>query len=733
MKIENTLACSEQSVDKTQTSQGLNRDILDAICTLKPTTGFTADTGSKFLPTVAFEGDTTSRKDGGQSDYQKPDNNVPAVWDNLKPEESKDQAPKDNKKQQERKPLNADVLELRKGMIDLDAPVVEDPIPEAELKITLDQIKHGYDTKTLPPVLQNDVTLRLAIEDLVKASKEDPKHAQNNLDLILQNNTDIARVLENHFNPSDRTVDYESMQLLRWADRNLKSDEYERFTTDLNNFIQRGERDGICQGEVAKTLREIHRLTTAEGDLPITEKQRARIAQQILHQAAEPTSIDQGKHSTCNVTTIEARTYARTPAQAAKLVADVALTGQHRTADGILHFIDAQPHGESNQWPTIDGQRTHASEIFQVTAVNIGHNRSGDRNLRYEQHNPVAGDRADSGERLIDYSKKPPVEVKDKNGNPLRKPNLDMAIFTDVGNLISGRPEGVYALSSHEYNEGYGVQPVSSDEDLAARLTDAKLNKKLPFIVRVNTNNAPFYSDSGAGTAGGAGGEHVVTVSDYDPKTGLVSVDNQWGSKSDHTGRNAMSVHDLFTAMHSPHGAEKRLAADVKWNREHSINDPHKEMELVRMQMMIGTINDVDYQNAIKKFVYSTKESWKNGASEYAQKRDTTDLELLIGFLRPADQLNIRGHQYSAGMLSPLQFEDAVVESGWAINRAYNNSDKGTYARTEQAKGQMELERAMLRFNPTKQAQLQYRITNYSEPAQYQNEKIEKKEPALDR
>src|SRR5262249_23807100 len=99
-----------------------------------------------------------------------------------------------------------------------------------------------------------------------------------------------------------------------------------------------------------------------------------------------------------------------------------------------------------------------------------------------------------------------------------------------------------------ELEKKHAVVHVHSDEEMKQALAQLKQEGKLPVIISVNTGNEPFWTDSGAGAAGGSGGGHVVTVTDYDEKTGIATMQNQWGSFSSHD----VSAHDLFLATKSP-------------------------------------------------------------------------------------------------------------------------------------------------------------------------------------
>ncbi len=221
--------------------------------------------------------------------------------------------------------------------------------------------------------------------------------------------------------------------------------------------------------EIAKTYREIRRLIEAPGnpDLPmIKEKHRILMAGQVLHQAAHPEDVSQGSYGTCNVTTIESRLYVKNPSEAAKLVTDVATTGKYTTkgdpprSEPVTvdftkppeRMASLKPHGDSAR-PHVPGEnhRSYASQIFQVTAVNIHYEKANAKDgtdIRYEQRKPGPdkGADPDNGERLLNYKEndpktgKPPAEVPGPDGKPARAPDLHPRQLVDVANEISPEP-----------------------------------------------------------------------------------------------------------------------------------------------------------------------------------------------------------------------------------------------------------------------------------------------------
>jgi hypothetical protein len=266
-----------------------------------------------------------------------------------------------------------------------------------------------------------------------------------------------------------------------------------------------------------------------------------------------PHSVDQGQHKTCTVGTMETRLYARSPSAVAKVVADVATTGSFVTASGVrVSMVENQLIPDQEARSHRDSQRSYASQIFQLTAVNAKYavqNARGELGgkVRYEQVEPVKGaNPPDTGERLVDYSTNPPRVVH-------RGPNLSVKELPEMTYEITGRRQRDMVLM-HSQNAGWfdGTRKVASVQDLSNELSAAKLEGRFPLILRVHTQNEPFFSDSGAGKAGGSGQWHAVTVTDYDEATGRVSVDNQWGSKKDHFGWNGIPVHQLYAATKKP-------------------------------------------------------------------------------------------------------------------------------------------------------------------------------------
>lgn len=316
--------------------------------------------------------------------------------------------------------------------------------------------------------------------------------------------------------------------------------------------------------EMAGTYEATARLLEKKSTVPgVTDQVRANAAEQILRHAAEPSKIDQGCYNTCALQGTESRLYNKAPAEVAKMITDVTLTGKYHTNghpgyDVTIKPESIVPQGQSRDFPpTPDGQRDNASQIFAVTAANIHfQNPAHPSSVRYEQRKPD-DESGTTGETLWDYSKNPPKgeEVMGDDGKPARQPQEASTIdaLVEINEQITGKHETGWAFEG-PYGGSLDSHKATSPEDLAAKMKQAIDNGEGPLVLRVHTGNQPFWGDSGHGAAGGSGGAgggwHIVAIDGYTPSTkpgGLpdFKLNNQWGSYSDHAHTSAA---DLFRA-----------------------------------------------------------------------------------------------------------------------------------------------------------------------------------------
>jgi len=461
--------------------------------------------------------------------------------------------------------------------------------------------------------------------------------------------------------PDSQNKQEQREKLERLAEEKFKDnpEKLAEFKENMRRLEARAAKDGLSDAEVAKTFKETSRLLEAQANKPLSPERRVNLAEQVMRQAADPTTIDQGKHNTCNLATVESRMYTKNPSDAAKLVADVALTGQYTTKDGIRVRVNPAPHDEARNPNTIDGERSHASEIFQVTSVNI-HVELENRkthprgNLRYEQH-PGDPSNGDTGERIIDYGQKPPQvvdfhpQIYGENAGNLR----------DVYRSITGKDEKGIVLGHADTltDPSDGVKTVKSEQELNDYLAQAKKDGKLPLIVGVDTRMEPFWSDSKAGEAGGSGGKHVVTITDYQPgPPPKVTIDNQWGKGNDHDASKPVSVSDLYKAMRNPDGAADDLKKEADASRAAGHPDLSKETEVARLMHQSGNMSNEDYEKEMIRISRELK-----GQAE-GPERDATKRKLqeAMNNLGPGAAFRVMKEQHDVGLLGDQEYADRL-------------------------------------------------------------------------
>jgi hypothetical protein len=260
------------------------------------------------------------------------------------------------------------------------------------------------------------------------------------------------------------------------------------------------------------------------------------------------------------------------PADAAKLVADVATTGEYTTADGTVVKISAhslRPDNEASDNPPRDGARGYASQIFQVAAVNV----FWQRQVRDPQGNVIAKGSihyeqsptrmlTDTGERLVSYANGKAEDVKDRKGNVIKQPQMRTNDVVETSNQITGRAEtDVLIENTNKPDNGWRTLDAGTEAELRNMLADLKSKGRLPVIITVHTGNEPFKSDSRA-TTSSPGVWHVLSVTDIDTVTGKVSVDNEWGTGNDHIDTKAIDVAQLYKATLEP-GARKKNQLEI--------------------------------------------------------------------------------------------------------------------------------------------------------------------------
>ncbi|MBX9567828.1 MAG: hypothetical protein K2X77_02995 [Candidatus Obscuribacterales bacterium] len=503
-----------------------------------------------------------------------------------------------------------------------------------------------------------------------------------------------------------------------------------RFQANMEAFEQRARDRNMPPEEVARTYSQIETLLNHEGNRPTTEAQRRVLAAQVMDQAAHPTTVDQGDHSTCNVTTVESRLYTRNPSEAARLVTEVSTTGRFTARDGTVVRVppdSIRPDHQAVHHPPPEGERSHASQIFQVTTLNMYYqtepytytdNRGRQHvvppgGMSYEQHRPRPGHPDDSGERLIDTTRRPPRTIG-------RSPDITDDGIVRVNNRLTGESTNDVVISHAGdcYGDPTRVTTVQNEEQLNERIAQASRDGKLPIIVRVETDNQPWLRDSGNGSAGGSGGAHVVTITDYQPgPPARVQVDNQWGESTDYQGTRDLSVHDLYMSMRpaADAGQIAELQRDVDWDRAHNTVDTRKEFELLRLRHNLpatdpNRLSDADFDRMMNEQIDAAGERWRqqraNGTfNENEQRNGLRTLGEIIA-TQPADkQLKLWERTHNAGCTADDRYDRGLSNIIRNNRERWAQEDRdGTANAGERQRARQELDRILNGMTPERRA-----------------------------
>lgn len=304
-----------------------------------------------------------------------------------------------------------------------------------------------------------------------------------------------------------------------------------KFKGEMIRFENRAMRENLPASEIQQTYKALSRVLGAADDAKLPPEARSILAQQIIAQAANPSIIDQGGHNTCAVASMENVVYSTQPSKAAEMLADVALAGKFKGSDGTTVEIpesNLKPIKEALGTAPHDSMRSYASQLFQTGAINSVYKSNSDR--IYQQS--IDGTEVVTGKdgRPVSFS----GFLEDQTVKAYEQITGHKRADLIVGNT-SGRPDEAEFVSGFATLRG-----------LTEKLEAAKAANSFPFITFAHTSHEPFRTN--AGSSSSADSWHAFVIRDYDPSTGMVQVDNQWGKRSDVP----LSLRELYIASAGP-------------------------------------------------------------------------------------------------------------------------------------------------------------------------------------
>ena len=347
-------------------------------------------------------------------------------------------------------------------------------------------------------------------------------------------------------------------------------------TNAMLDAQSRVAKETLSKEELTGVLSQVNKLMTTDSAL-VSAKERVNIAACILHHTGEG-RIDQGIHSTCNVTVLQNIAFDKRPSLAAEMITSAALTGEWKAGDGKVIKVpngSLKPGWEEEHFPPKNGLRSHASQVFQVVALNDVGQREKEPVEYVQKHQSLSSLFFAIGQQYMpasEYLLPNGYEVwRDKRGVETNFNGLSgRQIQEESKRLFGDKHETIafkspYEWMSHPWSVGdddyKGNKMVESEEGLRQALEKLDSEKKLPVVIAVNGDmifgnfeTSTFglralirpiktlheYIDSKLGVA-----NHVVIVTQFDKAQDRVYVKNSWGAKQD----GWVSVKNLWKAV----------------------------------------------------------------------------------------------------------------------------------------------------------------------------------------
>lgn len=514
--------------------------------------------------------------------------------------------------------------------------------------------------------------------------------------------------------------------------------ELSRFRADMQAFANRATTGSppLSDQDVAGTFRQVGRLLQAQDNPKITlnASDRLAIAEQVMHQAASPYVIYQGQHNTCNVADIEVAMYSRMPSEAAKLVTDVATTGKYTTAEGKASVLidpgQIKPlDREAKDHLPLAGERSHASQIFQLTAVNAyfaaneytyTDARGKDRtvppgSIKYGQipekdKLPVVirngqiidwDTSAYTNERLWDTTTHPPTMIMNdwKHKVPLDGPPMaDEEIFKTEKILMGDNAPTV--IANRDQGDEPLIEQFSNASELKTILSEAKQKGNMPLVFGIDENQAPIIYDMGRITAVDDKGQikhtgHELVITDYDPNTGKVLIQNTatWRAEEIHNKLDSALTVDETYLLSQKFGSVDAMANfrnKVMRNRQDHTIDSAMELDLVRQRRdytkaglplppATPPLSDVGYRLDIAQSLQIASERWKEEKKDGTFNQSEHDRTVfvarsLITDMPPAKAIRELAAASQSGAIPQGQLSEDTAAAAGAFRREGRHS-----------------------------------------------------------
>jgi len=251
-------------------------------------------------------------------------------------------------------------------------------------------------------------------------------------------------------------------------------------------------------GKTGTLLDQMNRLSTTNLDARLTTTagaaiDRKQVTEQLLQEVANPDFyINQGNRGTCTVTATTHRLASQNPAEYARLVTDLATSGQSKLANGDTITVPG-----TDSWQQDNGTRSHGERLLQSSLM--AYARPG---KTYQNWNAgpdgVRGNADDGFPDPTNPANRSIDGYPDRNGSGLVPDELNRVLT------------GIHGKKFEAYEKSYNFQDDSKDR--MEKLQD-----------QLKSGNKPTHIDISWGT----GGAHALEVEKIEG--GRVYFRNPWG------------------------------------------------------------------------------------------------------------------------------------------------------------------------------------------------------------
>jgi hypothetical protein len=398
------------------------------------------------------------------------------------------------------------------------------------------------------------------------------------------------------------------------------------FQDNMHLLEERAKKAGVSPGQLAQTYLQEDTLLTSVGDMQTDTDDRRALAEQVMSQAADPGKVRQGAYNTCGAAGLEVEAYTKHPESAARLVADVALTGQYTALDGTTVRIDPTPQGRSltddaarvrkDPEPT---DRSYASQLFQVAAVNVAldqvfkNDKVYDRAVYMQKSYVLGNQRIEDG--IYQYKKNKDSEYV----APF--PGLASEYVARAHDAIVGHDDLVIMHLPEAAQTNFNAQtPVIQSE---AQLNQILAHANMPALILVNADNAPFEDwakDKNGRYLDHKDLAHFVVVNGYKagPQPAAELYNTQ--GRTDPFGQGGeLSVHDLYQATLPRKDAIAALQKDMQQDQASGQSRPLKQLQLLRLQVEEGQCSHAQAEQALRKITAQMYMAKTEGPKELSE------------------------------------------------------------------------------------------------------------------